>query len=143
MQQRASRPRRPVGQWAGVVCALLIAAFTLHLIASECGGTGPAASTHEVTGVDSSNVDDAAAATSATDPVMSASVEAGGVLELAAAGLCAILLMAAVVWLVLRLLRPDRTGWHVRLARSLRTPLTSARRTVPTPDHLALSICRC
>lgn len=139
MMQQRGRPTRTLRRWVALVCVGLLSALALHLVANECAVPSPGA--FEVVAVDAEAAEHAAA--EYAEPGAAASVEADDMLGMGAAGACAMLLLAAVTWLVRRLLgRPQRRGVLMRRMRAVRwSPWRS--QPVVSPDRVALSVCRC
>ena len=123
-----------------MVCVAVLGALALHLAASECAmpspGTGEAA---VVAGVaEHAAGEDGLQVAAAADLSESEDLTAVG-----AAGMCAILLLAAVTWLTRRGGGPARRGRLLPRVRTPRRPIRQSHVRSWSPDRVALSVCRC
>lgn len=129
----------PAQRWVAMVCAALLGALTLHLIANECDSPTPGA--YEVAVVET--VADATAGEGGTQVASADEVQSGDLLGASAAGVCAMLLLAAVTWLIHCVGRPDRRGLLLRRARAPRWPIRPSQLMASSLSRIALSVCRC
>ena len=123
-----------------MVCVTVLGSLGLHLVATECAM--PSSGTYEAV-----VVVDATEHAAGEDGLQVAAAadlsESGDLAGAGAAGVCAILLLAAVTWLTRRVGSPARCGLLLPRVRTPRWPMGPSHAWAWAPDRVALSVCRC